>query len=265
MIVLGLSLRCRKHCCELVSGAVCLTLTVCLTLSPLGGHPVTATQASLAPAADETLCCGQGLGRGPSLSSEGRRRGGLRGADGVCPGDGAWCRAALRSRPSPGRRGGPARGPARVRRTRPACIYATSARFLLSQGTPAAELRPRGRGPEEEEGAPSQTRRRSVSGVPASPPRGTVGCLHPLLPLSGRVTSSARTGSGLSAPPPPSYGRRVGGQRVCLRRGGRLLERPGVPAMPCSPLTWRPAGDRVSEEPSELRGGSGPGTPGGSE
>lgn len=162
---------------------------------------------------------------------------------GGCPGDGAWCPAALFRRPSPGARGEPARGPrVCVRRPRPACIYSTSACSLFSQGTPAAELRPRGRGPEEEEGAPSQTSGRSVSGAPASLPRGTVGCLHPSLARSGGVTGSARTGSGLSAPLPPSYGRCAGG------RAGSVC-------------ACREAGGRAAGP----RGGSGPGTLRGSE
>lgn len=154
---------------------------------------------------------------------------------GGCPGDGTWCPAALFRRPSPGARGEPARGPrVCVRRPRPACIYSISACSLFSQGTPAAELRPRGRGPEEEEGAPSQTSGRSVSGAPASLPRGTVGCLHPSLARSGGVTGSARTGSGLSAPPPPSYGRCAGGRAACApagRRAGGQLGR-GVEVAP---------------------------------
>lgn len=51
---------------------------------------MTAAQASLPPAPDETLRRGQGLGRAASLSAEGRRRGRLRGADGGCPSDGVW-------------------------------------------------------------------------------------------------------------------------------------------------------------------------------
>lgn len=42
---------------------------------------MTAAQASLPPAPDETLRHGQGLGRAASLSTEGR----LRGADGAAP------------------------------------------------------------------------------------------------------------------------------------------------------------------------------------
>lgn len=144
---------------------------------------------------------------------------------GGCPGDGAWCPAALFRRPSPGARGEPARGPrVCVRRPRPACIYSTSACSLFSQGTPAAELRPRGRGPEEEEGAPSQTSGRSVSGAPASLPRGTVGCLHPSLARSGGVTGSARTGFGPLGPSATILWQmrgRAGGQHVRLQGGGR--------------------------------------------
>lgn len=46
---------------------------------------MTAAQASLPPAPDETLRRWQGLGRAASLSAEGRRRGRLRGADGAAP------------------------------------------------------------------------------------------------------------------------------------------------------------------------------------
>lgn len=84
VVMLCLSLRCRNHCCELISGAVCLTLSSlnCQWEITQEGHLVTAAPASLAPAPDETLCRGQGPGRAASLSAEDGQRGRLRGADG---------------------------------------------------------------------------------------------------------------------------------------------------------------------------------------